>query len=164
LTDTTPPGTAVTVARWDGGSAPRVPRPADPAGWDHEGQPVGPLETTVDDARAPRGGETQRQGSQHATARTTPAWWALSSMVLVRAAHLIGIGPHTRPVRTAAGDDHAHATLSATIALVRHGWWHHGHVATSQAEAAGVQIPRVPCERLTNARCDAACMDKVELR
>jgi len=62
LTDATPPGTAVTVARWDGGSAPRVPRPADPAGWDHAGQPVGPLRWGV--SRAPAG-----PGAPHAWLR-----------------------------------------------------------------------------------------------
>lgn len=53
-----------------------------------------------DEARAHRGVATPRQWRANATARTTPAWLALSSLVTWMAAQLIGTPP--MPVRTAA--------------------------------------------------------------
>jgi hypothetical protein len=75
------------------------------------------MEATFEEARAHRGVETQRQWSNQATARTTPALLALSSVVTLMAAHLLGTPP--MPVRAAAWYRKAHATFSDTIALVR---------------------------------------------
>jgi DDE superfamily endonuclease len=112
------------------------------------------LETTFEEARAHLGVETQRQWSNQATARTTPALLALYSIVTLMAAHLVGT--NTMPVRTAAWYDKAHATFSDTIALVRHCLWRECHFSTSQAEADVVKIPHVLFERLTDALCYAA--------
>jgi hypothetical protein len=91
-------------------------------------------------ARAHLGVATQRPGSAHARARTTPAVLALDALVTGMAAHLLG--PNTLPVRTAAWDRQAHPTLSDTSALVRRGLWRHGHCATVGTEAEVVTIPR----------------------
>jgi DDE superfamily endonuclease len=112
------------------------------------------MEATFEEARAHLGVETQRQWSDKATARTTPALLALYALVTLMAAHLIGT--HPMPVRTAAWYRKAHATFSDTIALVREGLWRQCHFSTSQAEADVVQIPRSLFERFTDALCYAA--------
>jgi hypothetical protein len=142
------------------------------------------LETTCEEARAHLGVETQRQWSDKVTARTTPAFFALPSMVTLMAAHLVGtIDLHlnwfttsasdariagllckptslnlnnTMPVRTAAWYDKAHATFSDTIAVVRHYLWRQCHFSSSQTEADVVKIPRVLFERFTHVLCYAA--------
>jgi hypothetical protein len=75
------------------------------------------METTFEEVRAHLGVETQRPWSIQATARTTPALLALSSMATLMAAPLIGTT--TMPVRTAAWYRKECATFSDTIALVR---------------------------------------------
>jgi hypothetical protein len=112
------------------------------------------MEATFEEARAHLGVETQRQWSEKATARTTPALLALYSLVTLMAAHLLGT--HPMPVRTAAWYREAHATFSDTIALVRQCLWRQCHFSTSQAEADVVKIPRALFERFTDALCYAA--------
>jgi DDE superfamily endonuclease len=112
------------------------------------------MEATFEEARAHLGVETQCQWSDQATARTTPAVFALYSMVTLMAAHLTGT--HPMPVRAAAWYRKAHATFSDTIALVRHCLWHQCHFSTSQAEVDMVKIPRILYERLTETLCYAA--------
>ena len=75
------------------------------------------MEATFEEARAHLGVETQRQWSDKATARTTPALFALYAMVTLMAAHLMGT--HTMPVRTAAWYRKEYATFADTLALVR---------------------------------------------
>jgi hypothetical protein len=112
------------------------------------------MEATFEEARAHLGVETQRQGSDKATTRTTPALLALYSMVTLMAAHLIGT--NTMPVRTAAWYRKEYATFSDTIALVRRWLWRQCHFSTSQAEAEVVKIPRALFERFTDMLCYAA--------
>jgi hypothetical protein len=109
------------------------------------------LEATCAEARAHLGVETQRQGSDRAPTRTTPAWLALDSLVTLMAARLLGT--HPLPVRTAAWSRTAPATCADTMAWGRQGLWRQGHVSTSQAEAAVVKIPRALVERLTDTLC-----------
>ena len=113
-------------------------------------------EVTCEEARAHLGIETPRQWSDQATARTTPALLALSAVVSLMAAHLIGT--HSMPVRTAARYRKAPATFADTIVLVRQWLWRQGHCSTSQAEADGfaVKIRGALLERLTEALCSAA--------
>ena len=85
------------------------------------------METTFEEARAYLGVETQRQWSDQATARSTPAWYRK-----------------------------AHATFSDTIALVCHCLWRQCQFAKSQAEADMLKIPRILYERLTDTLCYAA--------
>jgi hypothetical protein len=112
------------------------------------------MEATFEEARAHLGVETQRQWSEKATARTTPALLALYSLVTLMAAHLIGT--HPMPVRTAAWYRKAHATFSDTIALVRQCLWRQCHFSMSQAAADVVKIPRSLYERFTDVLCYAA--------
>jgi hypothetical protein len=112
------------------------------------------METTFEEVRAHLGVETQRQWSDKATARTTPALLALYSMVTLMAAHMIGT--NTMPVRTAAWYRKECATFSDTIALVRQCLWRQCYFSTSQAEAEVVKIPRSLFERFTDALCYAA--------
>jgi hypothetical protein len=112
------------------------------------------MEATFEEARAHLGVETQRQWSDQATARTTPALLALYSVVTLMAAHLLGT--HPMPVRAAAWYRQAHATFSDTIALVRHCLWCQYHFSTSQAGTDMVKIPRILYERLTETLCYAA--------
>lgn len=112
------------------------------------------METTVEEARAHLGVETQRQWTANAIARTTPALRALYSMVTLIAAQLIDT--NTMPVRTAAWYCKEHATFSDAIALVRRCLWSHGHFSMSGAEADVVKIPRALFERFTDALCYAA--------
>lgn len=112
------------------------------------------MEVTFEEARAHLGVETPRQWSDRATARTTPALFALYSVVTVMAAHLVGT--HSMPVRTAAWYRKAHATFSDTLALVRQCLWRQCHFSTSKTEAEMVKIPRVLFERFTDALCYAA--------
>jgi hypothetical protein len=119
-------------------------------------------DTTGEAVRTHLGVETQRPWSAQATARTTPAVLARSAMITLMAAHMLGT--HTLPVRPAAWYRQEWATCSDTIAVVRPGVWRQGDVSTSKAEAAVVNIPRALFERLTDALCYAASMDKVELR
>jgi hypothetical protein len=106
------------------------------------------MEATFEGARAHLGVETQRHWSDQATARTPPAWFALDSLMTLRAAHLIGT--HRLPVRAAAWYCNAHATFSDTMALVGHCLWRQWPGATSQAAAEVVKIPRAGYERLTD--------------
>jgi hypothetical protein len=112
------------------------------------------MEATFEEARAHLGVETPRQWSDRATARTTPALFALYSVVTLMAAHLIGT--HPMPVRAAAWYRKAHATFSDTIALVRHSLWHQCHFSMSQGRTDVVKIPRRLYERLTETLCYAA--------
>jgi hypothetical protein len=112
------------------------------------------MEATFEEARAHLDVETQRQWNDQAMARTTPAVFALYSLVTLMAAHLIGT--HPMPVRTAAWYRKAHATFADTIALVRQCLWRQCHLSTSQAEDDVVKIPRSLFERFTDALCYAA--------
>jgi hypothetical protein len=112
------------------------------------------LEATFEEARAHRGVETPRQWSDQATARTTPALFALASVVPLRAAQLSG--PQPMPARAAAWDRHAPATFSATLAVVRHAVGHQGHFSTSQGGTEVVKIPRRRYERVPETLCYAA--------
>jgi hypothetical protein len=113
-----------------------------------------PMEATFEDAQAHLGIETQRRWSDKATARTTPALFALYSIVTMMAAHLLGTS--TMPVRTAAWYRKEAATFSDTIALVRRWLWCQDHCLLSDAEADVVKIPRSLFDRFTDALCDAA--------
>jgi hypothetical protein len=113
-----------------------------------------PVEVTFEEARAHMGIETQREWSDTAIARTTPALFGLYSMVTLMAAKLIGDG--TISVRTAAWYAKQKATFSDTIALVRRELWRHDSFSTSGAKSDLVKIPRSLLERFTDALCYAA--------
>ena len=112
-------------------------------------------------ARAHLGIETQRQWNDLAIARTTLALFGLFSMVALMANRLIKT--EVKPVRTAAWYEKQMPTFADAIAIVRRCLWSSCHFSTSGNNSDVVNIPRSPLERLTNAFCYSAQMDKVEL-
>ena len=114
------------------------------------------LEVTFQEVRRHLGFETQRQWSEMAIRRTTPALLGLFSLITL-SAH--------RQMRQAAGAfrrqagwyHKAHPTFADALALVRKELWaqeqtFHG----SRAETDTVKVPRGFVERLTDALCYAA--------
>lgn len=111
-------------------------------------------EVTFEEARAHLGVETQRQWSDRAIARTTPALLALYSLVTVLAHRLVATG--SAPARSAAWYAKERPTFSDAIALVRRCLWGQCHFSTSAARPDVIEIPRVLFDRLTETLCYAA--------
>ena len=98
------------------------------------------LEVTFHEARAHLGIETQRQWSDAAIARTTPALLALFSLVTLCAYHLVGEG--APPTRQAAWYPKPRPTFADTLALVRQRLWPVALFELSPSETDMVKIPR----------------------
>lgn len=112
------------------------------------------VEVTFEEARAHLGIQTQRQWSDLAIARTTPALLALFSIVTLLAHH--GLNAQRMPVRTTAWyTSKALPTFSDTLAWVRHQLWLCGHSCTSPPGPDNVNIPRTLFERLTQSACSS---------
>jgi hypothetical protein len=113
------------------------------------------LEVSFQEARRHLGLETQRQWSEMAIRRTTPALLGLFSLVAL-IAH--------RQMKQAAGVLRRRAawyhkrdpTFSDALALVRKELWAHATFCGSPAETDTVKVPRAFVERLTEAVCYAA--------
>lgn len=112
------------------------------------------LEVTFEEARAHLGVETQRQWSDLAIVRTTPALLGLFSLVTVLAHQLLQ--GQTLRVRQAAWYQKALPTFSDTLALVRQQLWPISISWMSGAKDDVVIIPRVLFERLTDTLAYAA--------
>src|SRR5215208_699775 len=115
------------------------------------------LEVTFQEVRKHLGFETQRQCSELAIRRTTPALMRLFSLVTLIA--------HGRMVqasgvfRRQAGWYHkAHPTFADALALVRKELWAQEEQTFygSAAETDTIKVPRAYVERLTDAVCYAA--------
>jgi len=115
------------------------------------------LEVTFQEMRRHLGFETQRQWSELAIRRTTPALLGLFSLVTLFA--------HQRMRKAAgvfqrqAGWYHkAHPTFADALALVRKELWAQGEqtFCGSPWEADTIKVPRAYVERLTDAVCYAA--------
>lgn len=109
------------------------------------------MEVTFEEARAHLGVETQRQWSDKAVARTTPALFALYSVVTLMAERLIRT--QVCPVRTAAWYKKEVATFSDTIAMVRRHLWSSYHFSMSGSKPDVIKVPRTLLERLTDTLC-----------
>jgi hypothetical protein len=113
------------------------------------------LEVTFQELRRHLGFETQRQWSELAIRRTTPALLGLFSLVTLFA--------HSR-MRQAAGAfrrvawyHKSYPTFADALALVRKELWAQEETfGGSVAEAEAVKVPRALMERLTDALCYAA--------
>ena len=113
------------------------------------------VEVTFAEARRHLGVETQRQWSDKAVARTTPALLGLFSLVALRACELHAQG--SLPHRRAAWYRKEEPTFSDALAVVRR---------SIRAEAARfppsrrncdrVEVPRAVLDRLTELACHAA--------
>jgi len=112
------------------------------------------VEVTFEEARAHLGVETQRQWSEKAIARTTPALFALYSVVTLLAAQLIE--RQELLVRGAAWYAKESATFSDTMAMVRRYLWSHAYFSMSGKKADMIKVPRSLLERLTETLCYAA--------
>lgn len=112
------------------------------------------LEVTFEEARAHLGIETQRQWSDLAILRTTPALLALFSLVTVFAHQLLQ--GQDLAVRQAAWYQKRVPTFSDTLALVRQQLWPVSISWISGAEPDVVIIPKALCDRLTDTLAFAA--------
>lgn len=113
------------------------------------------LEVTFQEVRAHLGVETQRQWSDRAIARTTPALFGLFSWVTL-AAHLQPLD-QTVPVRSAAWYTKSTPTFSDAIASVRRALWPASATFCLSDSAPDMQkVPASMLDRLIDALCYAA--------
>jgi hypothetical protein len=112
------------------------------------------LEVTFHAVRAQLGVETQRQWSDLAILRTTPALLGLFSLVTLLADALLQGQP--LPVRQAAWYTKAAPTFSDTLAFVRRHLWPVTAFSTSPASSEVIEIPRALFDRLTDTLAFAA--------
>jgi hypothetical protein len=113
------------------------------------------LEVTFQEMRRHLGFETQRQWSEMAIRRTTPALLGLFSFITLFANQRMRRS--TAALRRAAWYRKPHPTFSDALALVRRDLW--ALEATfygSPAQSDTVKVPRAYLERLTDAVCYAA--------
>lgn len=112
------------------------------------------MEVTFQEARRHLGIETQRQWSELAIRRTTPALLGLFSLVTLfahqRMTQTAGV------VRQASWYRKAHPTFSDALALVRKDLWAQATFCGSPREADTIKVPRALVERLTKTLCYAA--------
>lgn len=113
------------------------------------------VEVTFEEARAHLGMETQRQWSEKAVERTTPAVLALFSIVTLLAHHRY-CAKQELFVRQAAWYVKRLPTFSDALAIVRQQLWREVGFRTSRSETDSVKVDRVLLERLTDALCYAA--------
>ncbi len=106
------------------------------------------MEPTFRHLREHLGMETQRQWSDKAIARTTPALMGLFSLVTVLAHTLLS--RHDLPIRPAAWYAKPLPTFSDALALVRSTLWAHLTFQMSADDADMVKIPRVLLERFND--------------
>jgi hypothetical protein len=112
------------------------------------------LEVTFHEVRAHLGVETQRQWSDLAILRTTPALLGLFSLVTIFAQQLL-MG-QAFPVRQAAWYSKALPTFSDTLAFVRQHLWPSTIFSVSSKDADTIQIPRDLFDRLVETLAFAA--------
>lgn len=112
------------------------------------------IEVTFEEARAHLGVQTQRQWSDRAIARTTPAILGLYSVVTLLASQLLTSQVIT--VRQAAWYRKECATFSDTIAMVRRWLWQADHLAISEKPPDMIKIPTDLFLRLTDTISYAA--------
>jgi DDE superfamily endonuclease len=112
------------------------------------------VEVTFHEVRAHLGVETQRQWSDLAILRTTPALLGLFSLITIFAQQLLQ--DQAFPVRQAAWYTKALPTFSDTLAFVRQHLWPSAFFSVSSKDADTVQIPRALFDRLVQTLAFAA--------
>ena len=114
------------------------------------------VEVTFEELRAHLGVETQRQWSERAIARTTPALFGLFSVVTLAADILIEQRGAMAP-RTAAWYDKTSPSFADAIALVRrHLWVQQGTFMPSEREHESIKVPRLLYHRMLDTLAYAA--------
>ncbi len=109
------------------------------------------LEVTFEESRAHLGVETQRQWSDLAIERSTPALLGLYSLVAVIAKRLYSEG--ALPVATSAWYHKQEATFSDALMAVRKLLWNDFNFHTSPSDPDLLLIPRAEFNRLVFAAC-----------
>ena len=112
------------------------------------------VEVTLEETRRHLGVETQRQWSDRAILRTTPALLGLFSLV-TRYAHPY-MGPPDATIRQAAWYHKPLPTFSDALALTRRELWAQTGFCISVSAPEMVKVPRALLEHLTDALCYAA--------
>ena len=112
-------------------------------------------EVTFAEVRRHLGVETQRQWSEPAIARTTPALLGLFSLIALWANHLHGQTTPPAP-RAATWYSKPLPTFSDALALVRRELWANHDFRTSATTTEIVQIPQTTINALIGAACYAA--------
>jgi hypothetical protein len=112
------------------------------------------VEVTYEEARAHLGIETQRQWSEQAILRSTPALLGLFSLVTLLAQQLLQ--GRALPVRHAAWYTKTQPTFVDTLALVRRHLWPVTLSYLSSVHPEVVEIPRALFDRLTDTLAFAA--------
>ncbi len=112
------------------------------------------VEVTFHEVRTHLGVETQRQWSDLAILRTTPALLGLFSLVTIFAQQLLD--GQVFPIRQAAWYTKALPTFSDTLAFVRQHLWPSTFFSVSLLQRDTVQIPRVLFDRLVDTLAFAA--------
>jgi hypothetical protein len=111
------------------------------------------LEVTFQEVRTHLGVETQRQWSDWAIKRTTPALLGLFSLVTLLAHSSTRQG--RLPIRQAAWYTKTVPTFSDALAIVRHQLWQAMSFHMSVPEAEMQKVPRVLLKRFADALCYA---------
>jgi hypothetical protein len=112
------------------------------------------LEVTLHEVRTHLGVETQRQWSDLAIVRSTPALLGLFSLITLLAHDLGASAPF--PVQQAAWYTKATPTFADAIALVRRHLWAQTRFCLSSSDPDVQQIPRALVDRLAELLCYAA--------
>ena len=112
------------------------------------------MEVTFQEARRHLGVETQRQWSELAIRRTTPALLGLFSLITLFTHQRIPLG--AKFARRAAWYEKPRPTFSDALALARRELWAQATFWGSSRETDTVKVPRAFVERLTDAVCYAA--------
>jgi len=112
------------------------------------------VEVTFEEVRAHLGVETQRQWTDKAILRTTPALLALFSIVTLWT-HDLAKAKKLKP-RTAAWYPKSVLTFSDAIAAVRREIWHYQISCMSRPRRDSIEIPRHIWRRVENALAYAA--------
>jgi len=113
------------------------------------------METTFQEARTHLGVETQRQWSDLAILRTTPALLGLYSLITIWADQLAHAPISAVGSRTAAWYAKREPTFSDAIAAVRRALWCPPALSMSRPCTEIVQIPATLLQRLTDTLCYA---------
>jgi len=112
------------------------------------------IEVTLEEARRHLGLATQRQWSDRAIRRTTPALLGLFSLVTLLAhEHRTDL---TATIRQAAWYRKGRPPFTDALALVRRELWRHEGFQTSTCAEEMVKLPRAFLERPTEALCYVA--------
>ncbi len=109
------------------------------------------IEVMFEESRAHLGMETQRQWSDPAIERTTPALFGLFSLVAIMGKQLHEAGELR--VQQTAWYPKTEATFSDVLGAVRGALWNNFNFSTSPSEPDMVLIPRSQLDRLAYAVC-----------